>query len=109
MIEVVLSGALDDGAAGLAAIALRGVLALVQRSVGATVRGRKFAGMPRAALVEVPAAPAAHLARLITDLVGQPVPEVDGPCVYDSSPAMIVLAMSSRGTPASAARNRSVA
>jgi two-component system chemotaxis response regulator CheB len=77
VIGVILSGALDDGAAGLAAIAQRGGVALVQRPEDA-----KFGGMPRAALAAVPdatEAPAAQLARLITDLVGQPVPDVDEP------------------------------
>jgi two-component system chemotaxis response regulator CheB len=77
VIGVVLSGTLDDGAAGLAAIAQHGGVALVQRPEDA-----KFGGMPRAALTAVPEAieaPAAQLARLITDLVGRPVPEDDGP------------------------------
>ena len=77
VIGVVLSGTLDDGAAGLAAIAQRGGVALVQRPEDA-----RFGGMPRAALAAVPdatAAPTAQLARLITDLVGQPVPEAGVP------------------------------
>ena len=42
----------------------------------------RFDGMPRAALAAVPdatAAPAAHLARIITELVGQPAPADHGP------------------------------
>jgi hypothetical protein len=70
------SGTLDDGAAGLAAIAQRGGIALVQRPEDA-----RFGGMPRAALAAVPEAteaPAAQLARLITELVGQPCPRMTG-------------------------------
>jgi two-component system chemotaxis response regulator CheB len=77
VIGVVLSGALDDGAAGLAAIVQRGGVALVQRPEDA-----KFDGMPRAALQAVPgatSAPAAQLARIITDMVGQPVPVTGDP------------------------------
>jgi two-component system chemotaxis response regulator CheB len=78
VIGVVLSGTLDDGAAGLAAIAGRGGATLVQRPEGA-----KFDGMPKAALIAVPGAtsvPAAQLAKVITELVGQPVqPAAEGP------------------------------
>jgi two-component system chemotaxis response regulator CheB len=71
VIAVVLSGTLDDGAAGLAAIAQNGGATLVQRPDDA-----RFPGMPRAALAAVPAAravPAAQLAQVIVDLVGQSV------------------------------------
>jgi two-component system chemotaxis response regulator CheB len=71
VIGVVLSGTLDDGAAGLATIAERGGTALVQRPDTA-----RFDGMPRAALRAVPDAvplPPAELARAIVDLVGKPV------------------------------------
>jgi two-component system chemotaxis response regulator CheB len=78
VIGVVLSGNLDDGAAGLAAIAQCGGATLVQQPADA-----RFDGMPSAALTAVPDAtvmPAAQLARLITDLVGQPVhPVASGP------------------------------
>jgi two-component system chemotaxis response regulator CheB len=63
VIGVVLSGTLDDGAAGLASIARAGGLAFVQRPEEA-----KVAGMPRAALQAVPTAksmPAAHLGRVL--------------------------------------------
>jgi two-component system chemotaxis response regulator CheB len=71
VIGVVLSGTLDDGAAGLAAIAQSGGAALVQHPDEA-----RFDGMPRAALAAVPGAvvgTAAHLARTITELAGRPV------------------------------------
>jgi two-component system chemotaxis response regulator CheB len=77
VIGVVLSGALDDGAAGLAAITQRGGLGLVQRPEDA-----RFPGMPTAALRAVPdaaAMPAAALGDVIAELVGQPVqPEPPG-------------------------------
>jgi two-component system chemotaxis response regulator CheB len=71
VIGVVLSGSLDDGAAGLAAIVECGGVALVQRPEDAL-----FDGMPRAALAAVPSAtalPVAQLARKITELAGRPV------------------------------------
>ena len=78
VIGVVLSGTLDDGAAGLAAIAERGGAVLVQSPQDA-----RFDGMPKAALAAVPAAaalPAAQLAQVITEMVGQPVdPRIDDP------------------------------
>jgi two-component system chemotaxis response regulator CheB len=77
VIGVVLSGTLDDGAAGLAAITQRGGTALVQRPEDA-----RFGGMPRAALAAVPdatQATAAQLARHITELVGQAAPPADEP------------------------------
>lgn len=77
VIGAVLSGSLDDGAAGLAAIAQRGGTALVQDPGEAL-----FPGMPTAALAAVPsavAAPAADLARLIGELAGQPVDDSAAP------------------------------
>jgi two-component system chemotaxis response regulator CheB len=70
-IGVVLSGSLDDGAAGLAAIVEQGGVALVQEP-----RDALFDGMPRAALSAVPGAialPATQLAREISELAGRPV------------------------------------
>jgi two-component system chemotaxis response regulator CheB len=78
VIGVVLSGSLDDGAAGLAAIVECGGVGLVQEPQDAL-----FDGMPRAALAAVPSAvalPAAQLARKITELAGRPVqPSRQGP------------------------------
>jgi two-component system, chemotaxis family, protein-glutamate methylesterase/glutaminase len=71
VIGVVLSGTLDDGAAGLASIAQHGGVTLAQRPEDA-----KFDGMPKAAVAAVPDAtvlPTAGLARVITELAGQPV------------------------------------
>jgi len=73
VIGVVLSGSLDDGAAGLATVTARGGAALVQDPGDA-----RFPGMPRAALAAVPSAmvaPAAELAKTITEWAGQPAPE----------------------------------
>jgi two-component system chemotaxis response regulator CheB len=61
----VLSGTLDDGAAGLAAIASRGGAALVQDPGDA-----RFPGMPRAAIAAVPSAVVAPAVRL-TELLGE--------------------------------------
>ena len=75
---VVLSGSLDDGAAGLAAIVECGGAALVQDPADAM-----FDGMPRAALRAVPGAEVgtpAQLARKINEWAGRPVrPTVAGP------------------------------
>jgi two-component system chemotaxis response regulator CheB len=71
VIAVVLSGSLDDGAAGAASIAECGGAVLVQQPGEAM-----FDGMPRAALAAVPAAvalPVTQLARKITELAGRPV------------------------------------
>lgn len=77
VVGVVLSGSLDDGAAGLAAVSQQGGAALVQDPVEA-----RFPGMPRAALAAVPAAVAAsasELAKLLTRHVGEPVGPVAEP------------------------------
>jgi two-component system, chemotaxis family, protein-glutamate methylesterase/glutaminase len=74
---VVLSGALDDGASGLAAIAGQGGTALVQDPDEAM-----FPGMPLAALAAVPAAkalPAVDLATAVAERVEQPPPATAPP------------------------------
>jgi two-component system chemotaxis response regulator CheB len=71
VVAVVLSGTLDDGAAGVAAIAECGGEVLVQQPGEAM-----FDGMPRAALAAAPGAvvlTAPQLARKITELAGRPV------------------------------------
>jgi len=77
VIGVVLSGSLDDGAAGLVAIKQRGGVALVQDPDEAL-----FPSMPRAALenVDVDAAlPVSDLADRIASCVGEPPPEGEPP------------------------------
>lgn len=73
VIGVVLSGNLDDGTSGLAAVKRHGGLALVQ-DPGEAV----FGSMPRSAIEHVrvdKVATASELGRLIVDCVGDPVPE----------------------------------
>ena len=77
VVAVVLTGNLDDGSAGLAAVARHGGIAVVQDPDDAM-----FPGMPRNALAAVPTAQTSTLAQLpalLVDLVRQPVgarPEV---------------------------------
>jgi two-component system chemotaxis response regulator CheB len=79
VIGVVLSGALDDGAAGLLEIKQSGGLALVQDPADALIPS-----MPRTACetVEVDhALPAARLAAKLVELVSEPLPELGEPTV----------------------------
>ena len=72
VVGVVLTGALDDGAAGLVAVARCGGLAVVQDPADAV-----YSDMPRHALAAVPdarRAPAAELGPLIGQLVREPAP-----------------------------------
>lgn len=72
VIGVILSGALDDGTAGLWTIKQRGGLALVQDPADAQVPS-----MPQSAIRDVSTdyiVPVAQLAALLTRLVDQPVP-----------------------------------
>lgn len=78
---MVLSGALDDGAAGLAAIVERGGTALVQEPDDALNRG-----MPEAALAAVPDAKAMRaeaIADAINDLAGTTVEPLSTPAPED--------------------------
>jgi two-component system chemotaxis response regulator CheB len=79
-IGVVLSGARDDGAAGLTAVAAHGGIAMVQDPDDAL-----YPWMPRAALDAVPTehvAPAAKLGALIAEITAMDLPEV-APVVGD--------------------------
>ncbi|MCD2194702.1 chemotaxis protein CheB [Actinomycetospora endophytica] len=70
-VGVVLSGMLDDGAAGLLGIVRHGGAAVVQDPEDAL-----FPGMPHAALRQIPGAlvrPAADMAALFTELAARPV------------------------------------
>jgi two-component system, chemotaxis family, protein-glutamate methylesterase/glutaminase len=82
-VGVVLSGSLDDGSVGLAAIDARGGLCLVQDPKEAL-----FAGMPLAALAAVPTAkamPVADLGSALVELVGSPVDDAE----FDVDPDLI--------------------
>ncbi|WP_433796497.1 chemotaxis protein CheB [Actinoplanes sp. CA-252034] len=77
VVGVVLSGSLDDGSAGLAAITAAGGAGLVQDPAEA-----RFPGMPRAALRVTPdalAVPSADLGEAIAKLAGVPADIANGP------------------------------
>ena len=76
-IGVVLTGTLDDGSSGLAAIKLRGGVAVVQDPSDAL-----FSGMPASAIARVAVdhvVPLSGLAPLLVDLVGRNPPMSDPP------------------------------
>src|SRR3954454_14393461 len=94
VVAVVLSGALDDGAAGAAAIAAQDGAVLVQDPEEARVTG-----MPRAVLAAVRRArarPAAELGSAVSDLVRRPFPTADGCAAVPDGPT----ATTDRGVPA---------
>jgi len=77
VVAVVLSGMLDDGAAGAAAVAARGGAVVVQDPADAD-----FASMPREAFAAARGArvvPTAELAVTVLDLLGRPVTETGEP------------------------------
>src|SRR5439155_18959271 len=81
VVGVVLSGTLDDGAAGLTAITRRGGVAAVQDADGAL-----FSGMPQSAIetVEVDhVVPIAFMADLLHKLAREPVEETGEESVPD--------------------------
>ncbi len=81
VIGVVLSGALDDGTAGLIAIKSRGGIAIVQEPDDAL-----YSGMPRSALENAEVdycLPASDIASVLTRLVNEPVEREEGGTMSD--------------------------
>jgi two-component system chemotaxis response regulator CheB len=77
VVGVVLSGVLDDGTAGLAAIKRAGGMAVVQHPADAL-----YDSMPRTALNNVAvdySLPAAELPGLLARLAAEPLPDIDPP------------------------------
>lgn len=81
VVGLILSGMLDDGSAGLAAIKQRGGVAIVQDPDDAL-----FPGMPRSALESVAVdhlLPITEIAQTLVRLAGEPVGEEDAPMPDD--------------------------
>jgi len=81
VIGVVLTGALDDGVAGLAAIKRRGGLAVAQDPEEAL-----FPSMPRSAIEHVAidrVAPVAQIGHAILELIDVPIPDLDPAVSHD--------------------------
>ncbi len=80
VIAVVLSGTLDDGAAGCVAVSRRGGVGVAQDPADAL-----FSGMPRSAIAVDTShvLPASEIPSLLMRLVREPIPEQDAPVPED--------------------------